>query len=87
MTDKQRPNDVDAAYDTAGLDWVQLQYVAPDLLDFRDGRAAQKRRYGGEFFPAETAATLAGEPFLSFFQHDRDGQPKGVVVLRLEDES
>ncbi len=84
VTDKPRPNDVDAAYSTTGLDWEQLQRAAPELLDFRDGRAAQKRRYGGEFFPAEWAADLAGEPFLSFFQHDRDGRPKGVVVLHLE---
>jgi hypothetical protein len=46
--------------------------------------AAQKRKYGGEMFPADWAADAAGTNFVRFFQRDRNtGQPKGIIVLDL----
>lgn len=57
----------------------------PVLLDFSDRRAAQKRRFGGELFPAEVAAEPHGTIFLDYFQRDRStGDPKGIVALDLE---
>ena len=47
------------------------------------GKAAQKARFGGEFFIAESAADPHGTRFLEFFQHTRDGTPKGIVALTL----
>ncbi len=88
--------DYDLAFGTAGLDFNQdpIQGIAdallkpdrldPVLLDFRDGRAAQKAKYGGELFPAELPEGLSGRTFLEFFQTDRDtGGPKGIVSIDL----
>ncbi|MFZ2113272.1 MAG: hypothetical protein WAU77_06025 [Solirubrobacteraceae bacterium] len=81
VTAKEHPGDFDACWDVAGVDAGRLD---PELLDFSNGRAAQKARYGGELFPAETAAEPSGTTFLDYFQRDRDaGRPKGIVALDL----
>jgi hypothetical protein len=47
-------------------------------------RAAQKAKYGGEFFPAESAADPFGTRFLEFLQHDKQtGDPKGIIAIDL----
>ena len=53
------------------------------LLDFRQKRAAQKAKYGGELFLASTIADARGQTFLDFFQRDRDGNPKGIIEIHL----
>jgi len=58
----------------------------PILLDFSNGRAAQKAKYLGELFPAETPEGSTGRTFLEFFQIDKQtGRPKGIVGINLED--
>ena len=78
VTAKQDPSDFDGCWETAGVDPTLLD---PELLDFREGRAAQKARYGGELFLANAAADPAGTAFLDFFQGDREGRPKGIVAI------
>ncbi|HKG01824.1 MAG TPA: hypothetical protein VKB03_01475 [Conexibacter sp.] len=81
VTAKELPGDFDACWEIAGVDPALLD---GELLDFSDRRAAQKARYGGELFPAETAAEPAGTTFLDYFQRDRStGQPKGIVAIDL----
>jgi hypothetical protein len=81
VTAKELPGDFDACWEIAGVDASRLD---PELLDFSNRRAAQKIRYGGELFPAETAAEPAGTTFLDYFQRDRDtGQPKGIIAIDL----
>ncbi|HEV7773343.1 MAG TPA: hypothetical protein VGO48_08685 [Conexibacter sp.] len=81
VTAKELPGDFDACWEIAGVDASRLD---PELLDFTNRRAAQKARYGGELFPAETAAEPAGTTFLDYFQRDRDtGQPKGMIAIDL----
>lgn len=80
VTAKERPNDWDGCWDAAG---VRPRLLDPVLLEFADGRRAQKEKYGGEFFVASWAADGDGEPFLSFFQHGRDGAAKGIVAFDL----
>jgi hypothetical protein len=55
----------------------------PVLLDLSAGRAAQKQRFGGEFFPNVIEAG-SGLVFAEFFQNDRDTGRKGIVVINLE---
>jgi hypothetical protein len=81
VTAKAQPGDFDACWDAAGVD---LDALDPVLLDFSDGRRAQKERFGGELFPADVAAEPGGTPFLDFFQRDAAG-PKGIVKIDLED--
>lgn len=59
--------------------------LEPTLKDFSNRRAAQKAKYGGEFFEAEAYATPDGTAYIEFFQTTREGKPKGLVVLRLEE--
>jgi hypothetical protein len=51
---------------------------------FRAGRAAQKRRFLGEFFPAQLPEGATGRAFVEFFQVNKlTGQPKGILAIRL----
>lgn len=80
VTSKELPGDIDACWDDQGVDPARLD---PVLLDFSNKRAAQKSKFGCEFFVASWDATGEGEPFASFFQHDREGVPKGIVLINL----
>lgn len=80
VTGKPHPEDFDCCWDVAGVD---AKLLDPVLLDFSDGRAAQKRRFGGELF----VSALPGaheSTFLQFFQVEKSsGVPKGIVELAL----
>jgi hypothetical protein len=84
VTSKERPpNDVDVCWDINGVNPDALDAV---FFDFEDGRAAQKARFGAEFFPAQVPEGLTGKTFLEFFQVDKDtGEPKGIIELLLDD--
>jgi hypothetical protein len=83
VTAKERPNDIDVCWDINGVDADALD---PVFFDFDDGRAAQKARFGVEFFPAQVPEGLTGRTFLEFFQTDKQtGEPKGIIVLELDD--
>ena len=81
VTSKPIPADYDVCWDPEGVAPLRLH---PCFLDFRDGRAAQKARYGGEFFPSSFAANSIGNSFLEFFQLERySGEKKGIVLVDL----
>jgi hypothetical protein len=54
------------------------------LLDLSPGQPAQQADFGCEFFPNIVEAS-SGEYFVEFFQRDRDGQRKGIVVINVEE--
>jgi hypothetical protein len=81
VTAKQVPNDFDACWDIEGVDPTLLD---PILLDFDNGRAAQKAKYLGELFPAQLGEGGSGTTFLEFFQIDKEsGTPKGIIAIDL----
>jgi hypothetical protein len=80
VTAKDEPADFDGCWEASGVDPRALD---PTLLDFSNGRAAQKEKYGGELFIANSAADPAGGTFIDFFQRDRAGQPKGIIAINL----
>lgn len=83
VTSRERPNDIDVCWDIEGIDADALD---PVFFDFDDGRAAQKARFGSEFFPAQLPEGVTGRAFLEFFQIDKQtGEPKGIVELKLDD--
>jgi hypothetical protein len=83
VTAKEVPADFDACWEVDGVDLTRLD---PVLLAFARRRAAQKRTYGGELFPADWPADAHGTNFLRFFQRDRaSGRPKGIVAIDLGD--
>jgi hypothetical protein len=79
VTAKDEPGDFDVCWDTDGVDLDEIDAV---FLDLSSGRAAQKRRFGGEFLPNVIEAG-SGLVFAEFFQNERDGSRKGIVVLKL----
>lgn len=80
VTDKPNPADFDCCWDPVGVDDTRLD---PVLLDFSQGRIAQKLKYGGEFFPSRADAE-GSLTFLDFFQTDPyTGKAKGILrILR-----
>ena len=81
-TNKEFPGDFDVCWwDDENIDFVLLKEIDPVLLDFKNKRAAQKAKYGGELFLANTIADISGKTFLEFFQGDRDGNPKGIIAV------
>ncbi|MGB3412864.1 MAG: hypothetical protein WBA45_16920 [Microthrixaceae bacterium] len=82
VTAKEHPGDIDACYDPIGVDWSLLH---PALRDLSPGRPMQKVEFGCEFFP-NVVESGSGKFFVEFFQQDRDGNNKGIVVIDLTTE-
>jgi hypothetical protein len=81
VTARRLPNDIDVCWDIDGVDAISLDSV---FFDFDHGRAAQKARFGSEFFPAQAPQGL--RTFLDFFQIDKEtGESKGIIELFLDD--
>ena len=85
VTAKERPGDFDGCWDSEGVDFDLLAQSDPVLLTFGDSRAAQKKRYRGELFLADGQANGIGTLFREFFQLDKDGNAKGIIVVNLEE--
>lgn len=80
----ERPSDggCDACWDADGVDFDK---VDERLFTFDRGRATQKAAFLGELFIADARADPQGTLFRDFFQTDRDGRRKGIVVIDLRD--
>lgn len=80
---KRYPGDYDCCWDPAG---VISSLVDPILLDTTErGKAAQKLKYRGEFYPSSAIERGTLKSFKDFFQGDTEtGQRKGIVKLALE---
>ena len=78
VTEKPVPGDFDACWDPMGVDPAKID---PVLLDFSDARRKQKKRFEGEFFPANATADGTHD-FFDYFQTDRHtGKAKGIVCI------
>jgi hypothetical protein len=78
-TSKPEPNDIDGCWEyTAEVDLDRLDpvFLAPS-------RQPMKTKYGLEFFPAQFVEAGCGLPFPRFFQTNRDGDPKGILLLNI----
>ncbi len=83
VTNKLLPNDYDALWEVTGLDWAEAQRKHSIFTDLSAGTKKQKVMYFGEFYPAEVIEGRSGEPFLTFFQRDRDGTKKGIIRINI----
>lgn len=77
VTAKEIPGDFDAVWDDTGIVESRLD---PIFFEFSDGRKAQKARFGGELFP-NWMNVSSDSLFSTFFQQDRTGRHKGIVVF------
>ncbi len=84
VTSRSTPRDYDGCWEPAGVDLLRLDQT---LYDFANERRAQKRKYGGELFPASFIADAAGFSFFELFQRVRgtDGR-KGIIMIDLEED-
>ena len=81
VTSKPWPDDYDACWDPFGVD---RNLMDPVFSIFEDGRAAQKAKFSGEFFPSTSRADAAGRNFFNFFQIEKfSGLRKGIVLIDL----
>ena len=81
VTDKPIPGDFDACWDPKGVSRSDLD---PVFFQFANQRAAQKAKFGGEFFPSTTRADAQGRTFIHFFQVEKiTRHPKGIVLIDL----
>jgi hypothetical protein len=80
VTAKDEPRDFDGVWDPTRVDRLLLAQLAPEILDLTNHRAAQKLRFRGELFP-NVVEGASGKSFEQFFQTDRDGNAKGIVVI------
>ncbi|KAB8040849.1 hypothetical protein GCL60_02670 [Silvanigrella paludirubra] len=79
VTSKFEPNDIDGC-------WRYDEKVNLDILDpvfLQKSRFPMKAKYGLEFFPAAFTEGDSGLPFPRFFQLNREGDSKGILVVNL----
>jgi hypothetical protein len=74
------PHDIDVGWEITGVDIAALARHDPALDPLRPDHAAQRQRYGTEFFAIAEPVSIGQ---LVFFQHDRRGRRKGIVALEL----
>ncbi len=77
VTSKKEPNDVDGCWEYT--ENVNIGRLDPVFL--AESRLPMKEKYGVEFFPAFVIEAGSGLPFPKFFQVNRDGDPKGILVV------
>jgi hypothetical protein len=77
VTSKKEPNDVDGCWEYT--ENVNIGRLDPVFL--AESRLPMKQKYGVEFFPAFVIEAGSGLPFPKFFQVNRDGDPKGILVV------
>ena len=84
-TNKEFPGDFDVCWADETVDLEKLAEIDPVLLNFKNQRAAQKAKYGGELFLASDIADLDSfEDYLAFFQKDKvSGNIKGIIAIDL----
>lgn len=76
---KEEPEDYDLAFDPVG---VNGGLVDPVLRRHDDQRKSMKAKYFGDVFPWGTVACATTRLiYRDFFQRDRSGVAKGVVLL------
>jgi hypothetical protein len=77
VTSKDEPGDFDAVWEHDG---VNEDLIDPIFFELDESRKSQKARFGGELFP--NWRNLSSDSLFSeFFQQDRIGRRKGIVVL------
>lgn len=80
VTGKPYPGDYDVCWGVAG---VNDKKIDPVFLDFDNGRANQKKKFLGEYFPSHFIADPKSRlTFLEYFQLDSNtGAAKGIIRL------
>jgi len=81
ISSKTSPNDIDGCWEIPKN--LDRQILDPVFQDFSYERKAMKQKYSVEFFPATWIEGDSGYPFVLFFQLNRDGKEKGIILIEL----
>ncbi len=73
VTAKLSPQDFDVVWETEGVDLQALMSSEPVFFRFEGRRAAQKAKFGGEFFPSGIEAGPSGKNVSRIFPDRPDG--------------
>lgn len=79
ITDKTIPNDIDGCWQYTPN--VNIEKI--DTVFLQPSRKHMKAKYGLDFFIGNIIEAGSGLPFPKFFQVNRKGDPKGILVLSL----
>lgn len=80
VTASASPGDIDLAWDSAGVERREVLRREPCLDPVFPDRAAQRSRFGGDFFAVSGSPTIG---IVAAFQRDRRRRAKGVILLTL----
>jgi hypothetical protein len=80
---KAYPGDIDGCWDVD--EQVNEDRLDPVFLDFFsfEGQAMMKEKYHVHFFISQVIEGALGVPFVEFFQQNRNGEPKGILLINL----
>lgn len=82
VTSKANPGDYDGAWDTIGVDPMELK--SEFWMEEKDDVDIQKTKYSGELYPADMIEYRSELRFLDFFQRKKDThETKGIVEICL----
>ena len=89
-TAKELPNDVDGCWsaidaDPASVDPVFWKFDSPQEFE-QVNRKQMKDKYHLDFYVAEWPSNSQGRPFPDYFQTNRSGEPKGILLVDLSKE-
>jgi len=78
ITNKNEPEDIDGCWEyTLDVDLKKLGSI------WLGSREEIRNKFGLDFFIANIIETESGLPFPKFFQQNRDGNPKGIIIVTL----
>ena len=80
VTRERWPRDFDVCYDPQGM---SMNLLPSELQDVSEGRAAQKRRFGGEALAASFPIEANGLTVREAFMRTREGEAKGIIRLEM----
>jgi hypothetical protein len=85
VTSKPNPNDVDGCWEYGP--WVDVNKLDPVFLRIRPPREDMRSKYGVDFLISGTPLRdpeAHGRPVEEFFQVDEDGNPKGILLIEIQ---
>jgi hypothetical protein len=84
VTSEEYPNDVDGCWEYDNS--VAVLLLDDVFLDLNPPRAAMRKKYSVDFLIAGTRlqdGQARGGTVQDFFQEDRDGNPRGILIIDL----
>ncbi len=79
ITSKEKPNDIDGCWEYNQS--TDVNKLDPVFLDMYPPREAMKKKYGVDFLISGAHLSDTGKTVEKFFQEDRDGNEKGILVV------